>query len=199
MSESATTVEFLYDFVSLPSYIAWKALPPMLEAIGATLAPIPVVVTGIQKATGNPGLRAYPAKMDWLARDLGRWCRKRAVYISPKLVLPFRSLPLLRGSLVAAERGETARYMTAMFDAIYIHARDFNEPKAFAEALDQAGLDSGAYLQGIERDDIKEKLRRNTDDAVARLAFGVPTFFVKGELFFGQDRLEFVLDALQGR
>ncbi|MEO6269158.1 MAG: 2-hydroxychromene-2-carboxylate isomerase, partial [Lautropia sp.] len=191
-------VEFLYDFVSTPSYIAWKALVPMLDAVGATLVTTPIVLTGIQKATGNPGPMAYPAKMDWVIRDMGRWCTKRGVYMNPTLVLPFRSLPLLRGSLIAAERGEAIRYMSAMFDAIYIEARDFNDPNAFAQAMNQAGLNAGAYLQGIERDDIKDKLRANTNDAVTRKVFGTPTFFVNGELFFGQDRLEFVMDALQG-
>ena len=65
------------------------------------------------------------------------------------------------------------------------------------ETLKEAGLDADAYLKGIERADIKQKLLRNTEDAIARLVFGVPTFFVNNELFFGQDRLEFVVEALQ--
>jgi len=193
------TVEFLYDFVSLPSYIAWKALPPMLDKVGAALVTTPVVVTGIHKATGNPGPMAYPAKLDWYRRDLRRWCAKRDVPINPRLHVPFRSLPLLRGSLVAAERGETTHYVGAMFDAIFLHGRDFNDEHAFAESIHEASLDASAYLQGIERSETKAQLRRNTEDAVARCVFGVPTFFVNGELFFGQDRLEFVMDALQGR
>lgn len=193
------TVEFLYDFVSLPSYIAWKALPPMLDAVEATLVTTPVVVTGIQKATGNPGPLAYPAKLDWYMRDLRLWCAKRDVPINPQLHVPFRSLPLLRGSLVAAERGETTHFVGAMFDAIYLHGQNFNDEHAFPESLSRAGLYASAYLQGIERLDIKDRLRLNTENAVARRVFGVPTFFVNGELFFGQDRLEFVMDALRGR
>ena len=191
------SVAFLYDFVSLPSYIAWKCLPPMLEAAGAELVLQPVLVGGIFKATGNAGPLALPAKKDWYGRDLALWCQKRAVVVSPSPYLPFRSLPLMRGSFVAAERGETLRYVEAMFDAIFVQARNLGDLQVVAATLDAAGMDVDAYLQGIERSDIKQQLLDATQQAVDRGVFGVPTFFVNGQLFFGQDRLEFVLDALR--
>ena len=193
------TVEFVFDFVSAPSYIAWKTLPPLLKAARATLVLTPVVATGIQKATGNPGPAAYPAKMDWYIRDLGRWCKKRGVKISPTLHWPFRSLPLLRGCLLAQERGDTDHYVNAMFEAVFLHGRNMDDPAMIEKSMLEAGLDIAAYQQGIERQDIKDKLRRNTDEAVARKVFGVPTFFANDELFFGQDRIEFVFEALDGR
>lgn len=191
------TVEFLYDFVSAPSYIAWKALVPMLEAAGVTLVMTPVLVTGVFKATGNVAPMSIPAKLEWITRDLGYWCAKRGVTITPSPFHPIRSLPLVRGSFLAAERDETTRYIAAVFDAIWLHGRKLSDMKVVEESLNEVGLDAKAYLQGMERDDIKEKLRLSTGDAVARRAFGVPTFFVNGELFFGQDRIEFVMDALQ--
>lgn len=103
----------------------------------------------------------------------------------------------MRGSLIAAERNETSRYVDAVFDSIYVHGRNLSDMKLVAETLNEAELDADAYLQGIERADIKQKLLRNTEDAIARRVFGVPTFFVDNELFFGQDRLEFVVETLQ--
>ena len=194
----SATVEFLYDFVSLPSFIAWKVLRPMVEAISATLVPTPVLVAGIFKATGNAGPMAIPAKFEWVIRDLSLWIKKRGLTVSPTLHLPFRSLPLLRGSFLAAERDETTRYIDAMYDAIFVHGRNLGDMPVVEASLREAELDAEAYLQGMEREDIKEKLRNSTDDAVARRVFGVPTFFVNGELFFGQDRIEFVMEALQG-
>ena len=193
------SVEFIFDFVSAPSYIAWKTLPGLLQAAGADLLLTPVVATGIQKATGNPGPAAYPAKMDWYRRDLARWCRKRGVQITATPHWPFRSLPLLRGCLLAQERLEAGRFVNAMFEAVWLHGRNMDDPAMVEQSMREAGLDVAAYLQGIERQDIKDKLRRNTDEAVARKVFGVPTFFANGELFFGQDRIEFVMEALQGR
>jgi 2-hydroxychromene-2-carboxylate isomerase len=119
------------------------------------------------------------------------------VVVSPSPYLPFRSLPLMRGSFVAAERGETLRYVEAMFDAIFVQARNLGDLQVVAATLDAAGMDVDAYLQGIERSDIKQQLLDATQQAVDRGVFGVPTFFVNGQLFFGQDRLEFVLDALR--
>lgn len=193
------TLEFIFDFVSVPSFLAWKALPPLLEESGARLVCTPVVVTGIFKASGNPSPMENPAKREWVFHDMTRWARKRGVALRPNSRFPFRSLPLLRGSLIAAERNQTTRYMTAIYDATFLHDRDMNDAEVIDQVLNSAGLDATVYRVGIERQDIKDKLRRNTDDAVARLVFGVPTFFVNGELFFGQDRLEFVMDALLGR
>ena len=80
-----------------------------------------------------------------------------------------------------------------------VHARNLNEVDEVRTTLVEAGLDADAYFAEIQRDDIKGRLRKNTDDAVARGAFGVPTFFVGDQMFFGQDRLGFVQEALRSR
>ena len=193
------SVEFLFDFVSAPSALAWMSLPQLVHQAGARLVLTPVVVTGIFKATGNIAPLNLPAKMEWLRRDLPRWAGKRGVVMHPNPRLPFRSLPYLRGCLLAQERAEELRFIQAVFEAAFVRGEDMDDLQTVARLLQGAGLDPQAYLQGIERQDIKDKLRRNTDEAVARKVFGVPTFFVNGELFFGQDRIEFVIEALQGR
>ncbi len=190
------SVEFFYDFVSTPCFIAWKVLPALLETAGASLVLTPVLTAGIQKATGNPGPLAYPDKRDWYVRDLALWIRKRGLTVSPELHVPFRSLDVLRGSFIAAERNETTRYVGAVFGAVFEQGRNLDDMAVVRQCLDGAGLDAKAYLEGIERADVKDRLRRSTDDALARRVFGVPTFMVDGELFFGQDRIEFVMDAL---
>jgi 2-hydroxychromene-2-carboxylate isomerase len=197
MPDRAATVEFIYDFVSVPCHIAWKCLGPMIAGIGAEVVMTPVLCGGIFKAIGNAGPLAIPAKREWYGRDLMRWAKHREVTVVQSPFLPVRSLPLMRGSFVAAERNEADRYVDTIFDAIYIHGRDLSDMALVARALNEAGLDADAYLQGIERPDIKRKLMQSTEHAVARGVFGVPSFFVEGELFFGQDRLEFVVEALQ--
>jgi 2-hydroxychromene-2-carboxylate isomerase len=197
MAAATRAVEFVYDFVSTPCHIAWKSLGPMAREIGAEVILTPVLCGGIFKATGNPGPLAVAAKREWYARDLALWARRRGVTLVQSPFLPIRSLPLMRGSFVAAERNETIRYVDSVFDAIYVEGRDLSDLKLVEETLRDAGLDADAYLQGIAREDIKQKLLHNTEQAVARRVFGVPTFFVNGELFFGQDRLEFVVEALQ--
>lgn len=191
------TVEFMYDFVSMPSFIAWKSLPPMLEAVGAQLVLTPVLVGGIFKATGNAGPLAIAAKKEWYVGDLALWARKRGVVVNPSPFVPFRSLPVMRGACVAAERNETDLYVSTVFDAVFVHGRNMGDMQVVADTLAAAGLDPDAYVKGVERADIKQQLLDATQQAVDRRVFGVPTFFVDGNLFFGQDRLELVLEALQ--
>lgn len=197
MPPGSRDVEFVYDFVSIPCHIAWKCLERMVAPVGGKVIMTPVLCGGIFKAIGNPGPLAIPAKRDWYARDLDKWARRRGVRLVVGPHLPVRSLPLMRGSLVAAERGEATAYVDAIFDAIYVHQRNLNDLEMVRQTLNEAGLDATAYLEAIERPDIKATLASNTDHAVRRGVFGVPTFFVNGELFFGQDRLEFVVDALR--
>lgn len=191
------TVEFIYDFVSTPCHIAWKSLDPMVKAVGAEVVMTPVLCAGIFKAVGNPGPLVIPAKRDWYARDLAMWAKRRGVTLIESRHVPFRSLPLMRGCFVAAERNETFRYVDTVFDAIFVHGRNLSDTKIVEETLAEAGLDADIYLRSMGREDVKQKLRHKTEEAIARGVFGVPSFFVNGELFFGQDRLEFVVEALQ--
>jgi 2-hydroxychromene-2-carboxylate isomerase len=169
----------------------------MVAPVGGKVILIPVLCGAIFKAIGNPGPLVIPAKREWYARDLDMWARRRGVRLVQSPHIPVRSLPLMRGSLVAAERDETATYVDAIFDAIYVHQRNLSDLQLVRQTLNEVELDANAYFEAIERPDIKEDLTRNTDDAVRRGVFGVPSFFVNGELFFGQDRLEFVVEALQ--
>jgi 2-hydroxychromene-2-carboxylate isomerase len=197
MSERRPAVEFIWDFVSTPCYIAWKCLERMVNAAGGEVVMTPVFCGGIFKAIGNPGPLVIPAKRAWYARDLALWAKRRGVALVQGPHIPVRSLPLMRGSLLAEERGEFHRYCDAVFDAVYARERNLSDMELVRRTLDEAGLDVEAYLHGIERADLKEKLTRNTERAVARGVFGVPSFFVGDELFFGQDRMEFVIEALQ--
>jgi len=95
-----------------------------------------------------------------------------------------------------AERGETRAYVSAMFDAIHVKARNPGDLTVLENCLDEAGLDARAYLDGLQRADIKQGLLRSTEDAVARGVFGAPTFFVGEEMFWGQDRMDAVAEAL---
>jgi 2-hydroxychromene-2-carboxylate isomerase len=156
-----------------------------------------VLCGGIFKATGNAGPLVIPAKRDWYARDLALWAKRRGVRLVRSQHIPIRSLPLMRGMLLATERGEAQRYGDAVFEAIYVHQRNLSDLEVVKDTLRERGLDVEAYMKGIERSDIKERLVKNTEHAVSRGVFGVPSFFVGDELFFGQDRIEFVIEALQ--
>jgi len=128
--------------------------------------------------------------------DYGRARTCRGLAYKPNHHAPLNSLALMRGVLAAEERNERDAYIEALFQAMWVNQRNLNEPEEPTATLTEAGLDAGAYAQSIGRPEIKEQLRKITDDAIARDVFGVPTFFVDGRLFFGQDRLNFVRDVL---
>ena len=190
-------LELLYDFTSSPSYLAWTQLPGIARDAAVELIMTPVLAGGIFKASGNPSPLDVPAKARWIAGDVALWADFHGVAYRSTPYFPIRSLPLLRGSLVAAERGESDAYVRCVFEAIWVHEADMNDPAVIEATLGRAGLDAGAYVAEFGRQEIKDRLRWNTDDAVARGAFGVPTIFVGERMFFGQDRLHFVRAALR--
>jgi len=191
------SVEFLYDFVSAPSYIAWTQVDALAREEKAEVTMTPVFCGGIFKEIGNPGPLVLPAKRAWYVNDLLLWARKRGVPLRPNPNAPIRSLPLMRAVFVAEERGELDRYMKAVWEATYVNAMNMSDPEVVKTVLADSGIDYALYLAEIERDDVKAKLRENTERAIQRGVFGVPTFFVGDALFFGQDRLEFVREALR--
>ena len=190
------TLEFIYDFVSVPCYLAWTQFDRIVAETGAELQLTPVFCGGIFKATGNAGPLVIPAKKEWYVQDLMMWAGHYGVPLEENPHSPVQSLPLMRGVIVAEERGERDAYIKAMFEAICLKSRNLSDADQVQLTLDEAALDSEIYFSEINRQDVKDQLRRNSEDAVERGVFGVPTFFIGARMFFGQDRLEFVKAAL---
>jgi 2-hydroxychromene-2-carboxylate isomerase len=190
-------VTFLYDFGSPPSYVAYKRLPAIAARTGAEIEYRPVLVGGIFKAVGNQPPVEVAAKAAWFWADITR-CAAR--YGVPFLRNPhfegFRSLALMRGAMVAEQEGRLVAYSDAVYDAMWAKGLNLSDPAVAAGVLDEAGFDSARIFAGADDAAAKGKLRAQTEDAVARGAFGVPTFFVGDTMFFGQDRLDFVEEAL---
>jgi len=193
---SQKTLELLFDFVSGPCYLAWTQAERVAQEAKAALVTTPVLAAGVMEATGNAGPLAVEAKAKWIRMDLELWAAHWGVPFQYTPYFPIRSLPLLRGALVAEERGESARYITTIFESIWVDGLDLNDPVVTAEVMEGAGFKWQTYRDGIQRPDIKRRLLDNMESAVSRGAFGVPTFFVGSSMFFGQDRIEFVRQAL---
>lgn len=191
------TLEFIYDIGSVPCYFAWRRLPDLVRETGASLVRTPVLAGAIFKALDNPGPTAVPVKANWYLEDLRLWAAHHGIPYKTNSHAPFTTLPLMRGVLVAEERGELDAYMDALFKPMWLEQKNVDDREVVRAALADAGLDPEPYFTEITRQDIKDRLRANTDAAMARGVFGVPTFFVADKLFFGQDRLHFVRDALR--
>jgi 2-hydroxychromene-2-carboxylate isomerase len=192
------TVEFLFDVGSPYSYLAYHQLPKIAGAEGAGIVWTPVLLGGIFQATGNKSPAEVPAKGRYSNIDLQRWAKAYGVTIQMNPDFPINTLALMRGAVAMQMRGDEVfhRYLRAVFSAMFGKPRNLNLPAGIAAVLSEAGFDPAEFMQLIGDQRVKDHLKENTASAVARGVFGAPTFFVGTDMFWGQDRLEFVAEAL---
>lgn len=191
-------VEFLFDFGSPTTYLAWTQLPTIAERQGATIEYTPILLGAVHKATGAVSPINVPAKGKWMMADLSRFARRYGVPMRFNPHFPLNTLQSMRAATALLGTPQFEPYMAAMFNAMWVEAANLNEPEVVAEILRSAGLDPAEILVMSSRQDTKDKLRQSTEAAVARGVFGAPTFFVADEMHFGQDRLDFVEALLAG-
>ncbi len=191
-------VEFLFDVGSPYSYLAYKQLPKIAKTKGAEIIWTPVLLGGIFQATGNHSPIEVPAKGRYSMFDLRRWADEYGVSMTMNPNFPINTLTLMRGAVAMQLKGSQAfhRYLEVVFDAMFGKPRNMNLPTEVAAVLQEAGFDAGEFMSLVSDSVVKERLKSNTEDAVKRGVFGAPTFFVSGEMFWGQDRLLFVEKAL---
>ncbi|MBE7366231.1 2-hydroxychromene-2-carboxylate isomerase [Ramlibacter pallidus] len=192
-------VEFYFDVGSPAAYIAWTQLPRIAREAGANIAYRPFLLGGVFHATGNRSPTEVPSKGKYLLDDLDRFARRYAAPFRHNPHFPINTLALMRiaTGLQMREPARMLPYTDAVYRAIWVEARDMNDPATVGEVLQQAGFDAQQMLALAGDPEVKERLKAVTQDAVARGVFGAPTFFVGDQMFWGQDRLDFVKESLQ--
>ncbi len=193
------TVEFIFDVVSPTAYLAYKRLPEIAERTGATIQWTPVFLGGVMKGSGNTRPGAVPAKGKYMDRDLQRCAARYHIPFTLNHHFPVNTLLLQRAAVaVFDEYGKETflRLIDACFQAMWVDGKDLGGPAVAAEVFTEAEFDPDELVAQASDPAIKERLKENTDGAVARGVFGAPTFFVGEEMYFGQDRLDYVEAAL---
>ncbi|MEO1168645.1 MAG: 2-hydroxychromene-2-carboxylate isomerase [Pseudomonadota bacterium] len=195
------TVDFIFDFASPNGYLVHRALPPIAERTGATFNYIPCLLGGIFKATGNQApMVAYapiPNKLAYEQLEFGRFIAKHQLTdftFNPHF--PIHTVLLQRGALVAERDGRLMDYIEAGLHHMWEEPKKMDDPDVYAEAMSASGFDGAALVEGAQDAAIKQKLIDNTSAAVERGAFGIPTFYVGDEMFFGKERLGQVEEAI---
>jgi 2-hydroxychromene-2-carboxylate isomerase len=196
----SATIEFIFDFGSPNAYLAYRALPPILERTGARLVINPCLLGGIFKATGNvaPGVAfaAVKGKLDYEMLEIRRFIARHGIEkfrFNPNF--PVNTLMLMRGLIAAREAGVEASYLEMGVKGLWEEGIKLDDQEVLARRIDSAGLDAASLLAAAQTDRVKLRLADNTAAAVARGVFGVPTFFVGADMFFGKDRLAQVEEA----
>ncbi|TSB03916.1 2-hydroxychromene-2-carboxylate isomerase [Sphingorhabdus contaminans] len=194
------TIEFLFDFGGPNSYLAHKVLPDLCARTGAEAVYTPILLGGLFKLTNNqaPLIRyaETPAKRNYEMLEFERFVKAHNIPFRMNPHFPINSLHLMRGAVAAQHLGCFMPYVEAIMAAMWEKEINTGDPDAVRSVLDNAGLDSAALLAKADDPDVKAELVANTDKAAERGAFGVPTFFVGTEMFWGKERMGQVEDAL---
>jgi 2-hydroxychromene-2-carboxylate isomerase len=182
--------DFFYDLGSPYSYLAATQLEGIEKRTSATVRLIPVTLGGIRKATGHqmpPG-----TQLKYMSEDTARWAAKYGVKMQIPKAFPISTIKALRACIAAESHGKAGQAMHALFRTYWAEGADISDAQVMQTALSAAGLDGALFVARTEDQEVKDALRRNTELALARGVFGVPTFFVGERSFWGNDRMEFV-------
>lgn len=198
-------IEFFFDCSSPWTWLAFRNLQPIARELDVEVRWKPVLVGGIFNAV-NPSVyefreRGVPAKQAYLRKDLADWARLAGIRILfPPTVFPVNSVKAMRGCLLLEPEGLLVPFAEAAFQAYWSDDRDISEDAVLAELCAGIGVEPERFFAGIARPEIKDRLRANTEEVIARGGFGSPTIFVDGDdMYFGNDRLGLVREAVLRR
>jgi len=195
------TLEFFFDCSSPWTYLAFHRIEGVIERTGAEVEWRPILVGGIfnsvnqtvYESRANP----HPVKGRYYVKDLRDWARFCGIEIGQPPVFPVRAIDPMRAAIVALDEGKLPAFAWATFRAYWGDLKDISQPDVLAEICGSVGLDWQTVSRRIKEDDVKNRLRENTEEVIARGGFGSPTMFVnKTDMYFGNDRLPLVEAAL---
>ncbi|WP_265535021.1 2-hydroxychromene-2-carboxylate isomerase [Pseudomonas saponiphila] len=191
-------VEFFFDLGSPTSYLAYTQLPNICAQTGSQLEYHPMLLGGVFKSTGNASPISIPAKGRYMLQDLARFARRYQVELNFNPHFPINTLLLMRAvtgvQLHMPER--FVEFIDCLFRALWVDKRNLNDATTVTQVLEQGGFDPQQILDLSNEEQVKARLKDQTDQALQRGVFGAPSMFVGDQLFFGQDRLDFVREAL---
>ena len=199
---SVTVPQFMFDFGSPNAFLSHEAIPAIEKRIGTQFEYVPVLLGGIFKATNNKSpaetLAGIKNKREFHAIETDRFVKR--FQVKPYTWNPFfpiNTLNLMRAAVAAQMAGVFEKYIDAAFHHMWVEPKKMDDPEIALAALTSSGLDAKRLLARAGEADVKAKLIENTQNAVERGAFGSPTFFVGNEMFWGNDRFDFVEEALR--
>lgn len=192
------SIEFFYDIGSPYSYLCATQIDGVAAKHGRDVKWRPLLLGAVFKATGNDMPARIPAKAKWMLGDLTLWAKSYRVPFTFPPIFPANTLRAMRACTFAAERGKVRPMSLSLFESYWARGLDPSSDEALHKASTAAGLDPAELLAGLDTQPIKDALRKTTDEAVTRGAFGAPAILVGDQLFWGNDRLPLLDRMLAG-
>ena len=195
---SNKTVDFYFDYGSLASWLAYTQLPKLVADTGATLVMKPMLLGGVFQSTGNRPPISVPAKGRYLFQDFDRFAERYGVPLVMNPHFPVNTITLMRADLGLQMRADPqlAVFRDAIFRAMWVEQQALGDPAVLAVVLTRSGIAPDTIAAIAADPVVKDALKTRTQEAVDRGVFGAPTFFVGDQMFWGQDRIDFVREAL---
>ncbi len=195
------TVDFYFDFASPNAYLSHQVVSGIEERTGVKFNYIPVLLGGIFKATNNkPPMEAFFGilnKNEYQSVEMERFQKRHEITkfkMNPHF--PVMTLQITRGALGAQQDGYLDKYISEVLKHMWEEPKKMDDPEVIKEAFTESGFDADKLLGQTQDPEIKAKLIANTEEAVKRGTFGIPTFFVDDDIYFGKDTLWQVEEAL---
>ena len=199
--DMAKRLEFFFDCSSPWTYLAFVRVQDVVARTGAEIVWRPILVGGVFNAVNQEvyerRAKPEPRKTAYYFKDLQDWARLAGVAIGQPPVFPVNAVKAMRGALVAQDEGKLVAYSRAVFEAYWGKLEDISQLPVLARIAAEVGLEPSAFVARVDDAQVKERLRQNTEELIARGGFGSPTMFVDGvDMYFGNDRLPVVEAAL---
>jgi 2-hydroxychromene-2-carboxylate isomerase len=196
-------IEFFFDCSSPWTYLAFHNIQPLAKEFGEEISWRPILVGGVFNSV-NPSVYAsretpVPLKAHYMLKDLADWARSAGLAIKmPPTVFPVNSVKAMRGCLWLGK--EMLPFARATFGAYWGEDKDISQDAVLTDICRRVGIEPEKFFAAIGQQSIKDQLKANTDEVIARGGFGSPTIFIdKTDMYFGNDRLPLIRDALQRR
>ena len=186
--------EFYFDFGSPYSFLAHNEIRRIEKENSIKIQYMPILLGGLFELVGTKANADIPIKGKYMIKDCKLWAEKYNIEFKFNNYFPIMTLNLMRGVLVAEKKGFSENFINEVFDSIWKHGLDLNDNQIFEKILKTLNINPKTFLIESADHKIKDELKKRTTEAFAKGIFGAPSFIINNKVFWGQDRLEFVLN-----
>ena len=188
---------FFFDFISPYSYLAHKQIRNIEYQYKIEINYMPILLGGLLNLAEIKAPAFIPSKAKFMIKDCKLFAEKLNIKFKFNSYFPIQSLNLMRGVLIARKENKTSLYIDKFFDACWKDGLNLNDQKIVDKILEDLNFNLETFKLKISEQKIKDELKKRTKDAFSKGVFGAPSFIINNKMFWGQDRLEFVLKEAQ--